>query len=150
MTNSTRLVKRSKKPGAAKARPRASGPASELVQALRRLQTAASRIRAAAIVDTDGMTIASLLPQRAQERRVGAIAAALLSLGEQTIAEFGHGELERVFIEGENGYTVVTPAGPTAVLTVVAQKDAKVGLVFMQMSRAVEEVRTILSLAFAP
>lgn len=144
MANRNKPTKQSKKNASKKASPRATGPATALTQTLQRLQTTASKIQAAAIVSTEGLTIASLLPKRVEERRVGSMTAALLSLGEQTVAEFGHGQLERVFIEGENGYTVVTPAGPNAVLAAVAQKDAKVGLVFMQMSRAAEEVQTIL------
>jgi hypothetical protein len=63
------------------------------------------------VVSVDGFAIASELPVSVEERLVSAMAAAMLALGEQTANEFEHGGLERVFVEGADGYTILTSAG---------------------------------------
>jgi predicted regulator of Ras-like GTPase activity (Roadblock/LC7/MglB family) len=116
-----------------------------LTDILIQLGRAAPGILGSAIVSIDGFTIASELPGEVEERKLGAMAAALLGLGEQTVLEFEHNKLERVFVEGEEGYTIVTATGDEAILAVIARKDAKLGLLFLQVGRVAEEVARILS-----
>ncbi len=119
--------------------------AEALTEVLRRFQGAAPGVRGSAVVSFDGFTIASELPGSVEERRVSAMAAAMLALGEQTANEFEHGGLERVFVEGAAGYTIVTSAGPDAVLAAIAGKDAKLGLIFLQMGRIAEAAKEIMA-----
>lgn len=115
--------------------------AKALTEVLRGFQGAAPGVMGSAVVSADGFAIASELPGSVEERRVSAMAAAMLALGEQTANEFEHGGLERVFIEGVAGYTIVTSAGKEAVLAAIAAKDAKLGLIFLQMARTAESVK---------
>jgi predicted regulator of Ras-like GTPase activity (Roadblock/LC7/MglB family) len=112
-----------------------------LTGVLRSFQGAAPGVMGSAVVSADGFAIASELPGSVEERRVSAMSAAMLALGEQTASEFEHGGLERVFVEGDSGYTIITSAGPDAVLAAIASKDAKLGLIFLQMARTAEAVR---------
>ncbi len=114
---------------------------SRLSELLRSLQSSTPGVLGAGIISADGFAIASELPQSVEERRVAGMAAAMLALGEQTTSEFEHGSLERVFVEGKEGHTIIMSAGPEAVLSVVARKDAKLGLVFLQMERTAQAVR---------
>ncbi len=118
---------------------------AKLTELLRAFQASTPGVVGAGIISMDGFAIASELPQSVEERRVAGMAAAMLALGEQTTSEFEHGLLERVFVEGEEGYTIIMSAGPDAVLSVVARKDAKLGLVFLQMERAAERVRQAMA-----
>ena len=117
---------------------------NRLTELLRSFQASTPGVLGAGVISTDGFAIASELPQSVEERRVAAMAAAMLALGEQTTNEFEHGRLERVFIEGTDGYTIIMSAGPEAVLSAVARKDAKMGLVFLQMERAAEGIRAAM------
>jgi predicted regulator of Ras-like GTPase activity (Roadblock/LC7/MglB family) len=117
----------------------------ELTGVLRSFQAAAAGVMGSAVVSADGFAIASELPGSVEERRVSAMAAAMLALGEQTANEFEHGVLERVFVEGASGYTIVTSAGPEAVLAAIANRDAKLGLIFLQMGRTAEAVREAMT-----
>jgi len=112
-----------------------------LTEVLRGFQAAAPGVMGSAVVSVDGFAIASELPGSVEERRVSAMSAAMLALGEQTANEFEHGGLERVFVEGVDGYTIVTSAGPDAVLAAIAGRDSKLGLIFLQMGRAAESVK---------
>lgn len=115
-----------------------------LERALKVFMTASPDVEAAALVTLDGFIIASALPQGMQEDRVGAMSAAILGLGERAAAELGRGSLSQVFIEGDDGYVVLLAAGGRAVLTVLAAKDAKLGLVLYDMKTTAARIGDIL------
>jgi predicted regulator of Ras-like GTPase activity (Roadblock/LC7/MglB family) len=101
-------------------------------------------ILAAALVSLDGFTMAAALPEGMQDDRVGAMSAAILGLGERASAELGRGALTQVFIEGEGGYVMLIAAGDRAVLTCIADIEAKLGLVLYDMRDAAETIAEIL------
>jgi predicted regulator of Ras-like GTPase activity (Roadblock/LC7/MglB family) len=112
----------------------------QMVGRLRDLQVGTPDIEASAVVSVDGLIIASALPANVEEDRVSAMSAAMLSLGERIAGELGRGTLDQVYIRGDNGYVILTAVGEEAVLTVLARKDAKLGLVFLDMRRAAEDL----------
>jgi uncharacterized protein len=112
----------------------------QMVTRLRALQAAAPDIEASAVVSVDGLIIASALPQGSEEDRVSAMSAAMLSLGERIAGELGRGNLEQVYIKGNAGFIVLTSVGAEAVLTALARQEAKLGLIFLEMRRAAEDL----------
>ncbi|HNK62746.1 MAG TPA: roadblock/LC7 domain-containing protein [Anaerolineales bacterium] len=114
--------------------------AEQLVERLRNMQAAAPDIEASAIVSVDGLIMASALQQGVEEDRVSAMSAAMLSLGERISGELGRGVLEQVYIKGDKGAIVLTAIGEEAVLTAMARQDAKLGMVFLEMRRAAEDL----------
>ena len=112
----------------------------QIVNRLRSMQAAAPDIEASAIVSVDGLIMASALPAEVEEDRVSAMSAAMLSLGERISGELGRGGLEQVYIKGSNGFIVLTAVGSEAVLTALARQDAKLGLIFLEMRRAAEDL----------
>lgn len=115
-----------------------------LADALNRLMDDSQEISAAALVSLDGFIMASALPEGMQEDRVGAMSAAILGLGERAAVELGRGQLSQVFIEGDGGYVMLIAAGDRAVLTALAETDAKLGLVLYDMRAAAQEIAEIL------
>jgi uncharacterized protein len=115
-----------------------------LVERLRDLQASSTDIEASAIVSVDGLTIASALPQGVEEDRVSAMSAAMLSLGERIAGELGRGSLEQVYIKGETGYVVLMSIGQDAVLTALAREQAKLGLIFLDIRRAAEDLAKLI------
>lgn len=115
-----------------------------LVERLRNLQMSTPDIEASALVSVDGLAIASALPGGVEEDRVAAMSAAMLSLGERIASELGRGALDEVYVKGARGYVILTAVGEEAVLTVMARGGAKLGLVFLEMRRAAEELADIL------
>lgn len=113
----------------------------KLAQVLKDLEATTPDIEASAIVSVDGLMIASALPRDVEEDRVAAMSAAMLSLGERTAGELARGELSEVYVKGEHGYVILMSAGENAVLTALARKDAKLGLVFLDMKRTAGEIR---------
>jgi predicted regulator of Ras-like GTPase activity (Roadblock/LC7/MglB family) len=115
-----------------------------IVDHLRDLQASTPDVEASAIVSVDGLIIASSLPARVEEDRVSAMSAAMHSLGERIASELGRGLLNQVYVKGESGYIVLTAIGDEAVLTVLARPSAKLGLVFLEMRRAVEDLEKLI------
>ena len=116
----------------------------QMVDRLRELQASSPDIEASAIVSVDGLTIASALPQGVEEDRVSAMSAAMLSLGERISSELGRGILDQVYVHGDSGYVILMSIGEDAVLTVLAREQAKLGLIFLDMRRAAEDLNKLV------
>lgn len=101
-------------------------------------------IEASAVISTDGLMMAAMLPANLDEDRVGAMGAAMLSLGDRTAQELGRGALEQVLIKGDNGYVLMTHAGREAVLSVLAKPSARLGLIFLDVKRAAEAISKVI------
>ena len=116
----------------------------QMVARIKDLQISTPDIEASAVVSVDGLIIASALPPNVEEDRVSAMSAAMLSLGERIAGELGRGLLDQVYIRGADGYVILTSVGEEAVLTVLARQDAKLGLVFLDMRRAAEDLSQLI------
>jgi len=119
--------------------------AEELNEILRNLRSSSSDIEACAVVSEDGLMIASLLPQGLEEERIAAMSAVMMSMGTRTAQELQRGSLEQLFVKGDKGYIIGVYAGPHALLLALAKEDAKLGLIFFDLSKAAEETRKIFA-----
>lgn len=108
------------------------------------LNGSSADIEASAVISTDGLMMASLLPAGLEEERIGAMGAAMLALGARTAQELNRGELEQVLLKGSQGYVLLTGAGRDAVLAVMAKASAKLGLIFLDVRRAAENIARIV------
>ena len=77
-------------------------------------------IQGAALVTPDGLPLATSLPGGMDDERVSAMSAAMLSLGDRIGGELSRGSIERIFIEGNKGFGILTSCAEDAVLLVLA------------------------------
>jgi hypothetical protein len=112
-----------------------------MVNRLRDMQATATDIIASAVVTVDGLTLASVLPSELDEDRISAMSAAMLSLGERIASELQRGELDEVYIRGEEGFVLLTAVGQEAVLTALSRNEGRLGLIFLEMRRAAEDLQ---------
>ena len=110
----------------------------QLGEALRDLQASSADVEGAAVVSVDGLSMASSLSANVEEDRVSAMSAAMLSLGDRIAGELGRGKLEQCHVKGQNGFVILMAVGEEAVLTVLARPQTRLGLVLLDMSRAVD------------
>ena len=101
-------------------------------------------VTAALIVSTEGLLIASALPQGIDEERIAAMTATLLSLSKMAIIEMRKGDFDQLYIKGSEGYLLVMQAGPNAVLAVSTTKDIRLGLVLLDCGRICENISRFL------
>jgi uncharacterized protein len=88
--------------------------------------------------------MASSLPTDVDEDRISAMSAAMLSLGDRIASELNRGTLEQVYIKGSDGIIVLMAVGEDAVLTVLAREKARLGLIFLDMRRATEDLARLV------
>ena len=102
-------------------------------------------VQGAALVSPDGLPLASILPGGMDEERTSAMSAAMLSLGERIGQELARGNVERIFVEGDNGYGVLVGCGDDAVFLVLASPAAKQGMLMLDIKRTVSELKAALN-----
>ncbi|NEO73556.1 roadblock/LC7 domain-containing protein [Moorena sp. SIO3H5] len=106
--------------------------------------TSTADIQGAAVVTTDGLPLASSLPGEMDEERVSAMSAAMLSLGERIGSELARGDIDRIYVEGKEGFSVLTSCGEEAVFLVLASKAAKQGVLMLEIKRTLAELKPML------
>lgn len=111
-----------------------------ITKALKTLSNNTPDVEAAALIDNDGLMIASAMPADMDDDAVAAMSAALLGLSERIAKELGRGMFELVMLRGANGYSVLVRCGPNAVLTVLAGPKAKLGLIFLDINRTAADL----------
>jgi predicted regulator of Ras-like GTPase activity (Roadblock/LC7/MglB family) len=116
-----------------------------LSRLIKNLSITTPDVEAAAVIDNDGLVIASALPADVDDDAVAAMAAALLGIGERIVAELRRGNFEVVMIRGDLGYLILTRSGPDSVLAILATKSAKLGLIFLDAARTAKEIARTLA-----
>lgn len=118
--------------------------ASMLTEIIQKFVTATPDIQGSALVTPDGLPLASVLPQDMDEERTAAMSAAMLSLGERIGRELSRGAIDRIVVEGEKGYGVMVSCGDDAVLLVLASKEIKQGILFLEIKNIVKDLTSIM------
>lgn len=111
---------------------------------LRKLNSTSQHIEASAVMSRDGLAMASALEKDVDPDRLGAMCASMLSLAAKTSSELGRGKLNRVLIEGENGYLLIVHIGRNAVLSVVSRQDSNLGMVFVEARKTAELIAKLV------
>ncbi|QEQ01363.1 roadblock/LC7 domain-containing protein [Thermosynechococcus sp. QKsg1] len=101
----------------------------------------ASNVQGAALVSPDGLTLAAVLPSGMDEERVAAMSAAMLSLGERIGRELSRGQIERILVEGNSGYGILTSCTEDAVLLVLADASAKLGIINLEIKNVIADLQ---------
>jgi predicted regulator of Ras-like GTPase activity (Roadblock/LC7/MglB family) len=114
---------------------------------LRGLRGASPDIIGAAVVSIDGFIVASVLPAEVDEELVSGMAAAMLGVGERISSELMASVMEQVYVRSEKGYVVLNAVGADSVLVVLTSKDAKLGLVFIEVKRRCAELTKVIAAA---
>jgi predicted regulator of Ras-like GTPase activity (Roadblock/LC7/MglB family) len=97
-------------------------------------------LEGAVLTTADGLPVEAVLPAGMSEERLAAMSAAILSLGERAAFELEKGNLEQITVKAEKGFVIVTGIGQEAVLTVMEPHDANLGLLYLEIRKAAEEL----------
>lgn len=118
---------------------------------LKKLHALVEGVKAAVIVNMDGLLVAAYPPEDEEDPyanpaggpQVAAMSATLFGLAEKTFGRLKQGTLERLLMEAEEGTMVIYPAGRAAVVVLVS-KEAHMGHVLYATKQAAVEVTRIL------
>ncbi|MEW6553178.1 MAG: roadblock/LC7 domain-containing protein [Actinomycetota bacterium] len=118
----------------------ASDRIEKMSSILRELRSGLQEIEAAVLISSDAMALASDISDEADEEMIGALSASVLGMGERAARDLKRGELEQVYIKGDQGYLLLVHCGPDALLSLLVRPEAKLGVVFMEGKRTAEEL----------
>jgi uncharacterized protein len=107
---------------------------------LRGLRAGAPEIIGATIVNSDGFIVASVLPGEIDEDLIGGMAASLLGVGERISTDLMRAEMEQTYVRSPKGYIIVNAVGPDSALVLLVTREAKLGLIFLELKRTIVEL----------
>jgi len=116
----------------------------KITEILRRIRVSSPDVVGAAVVSLEGFIIAAVAPSEIDEELVGGMAAALLGVGERISGELMRAPMEQTYVKSEKGYVMLNAVGQEAVLVLLATKEAKLGLIFLELRRTVPELLKVL------
>jgi predicted regulator of Ras-like GTPase activity (Roadblock/LC7/MglB family) len=109
-------------------------------EVLRSLRQGTPEIIGATLVTSEGFIIASVLPSDVDEDMIGGMSASLLGVSERIASELMRSGMEQTYVRSPKGYIVVNAAGPDAVLVLLVSREAKLGLIFLELKRTIAEL----------
>ena len=101
-------------------------------------------VDASAIVSRDGLLIAADIPQNVNAEAFAAMTAAMLGAAETATSELGKGVPDRVIVEGKEGKIIATGAGSKALLVVMTNPKASLGLILFKIGKASDKIKEVL------
>jgi predicted regulator of Ras-like GTPase activity (Roadblock/LC7/MglB family) len=111
---------------------------------LRGLRAGSPEVIGAAVVSTDGFIVASVVPNEIDEDVIGGMAASLLGVGERISADLMRAQMEQTYVRSPKGYIIINSVGPDASLVLLVTREAKLGLVFLELKRTIAELSSLL------
>ncbi len=98
-------------------------------------------LTASAIVSIDGLPIVSVLERNIDSSRVGSLSAALMSLCAQTARLLSCGNFNQMTLQGNQGDVLLMQISDELALVSTAHSDTPMGMILVQLRRAVKEIR---------
>ena len=102
------------------------------------LNSSMPEILGGAVISTEGLIISSVIQRKFDEDLIGGMTASMLGIGERISAELMGSDMKQVYVQSLNGYVVVNAVGDDACLVVLVSKQAKLGLIFLEIQRAIK------------
>jgi predicted regulator of Ras-like GTPase activity (Roadblock/LC7/MglB family) len=102
-------------------------------------------VETSAIASRDGLLICSTITKKEQVETFVAMSATMIGAAETATMELGKGIPDRIIVESKRGRIIGTGAGPKALLLVMTKPDASLGLVLIEMTKASEQIKEVLS-----
>lgn len=115
----------------------------ELQENLRVLRQAVPEITGVMVATSDGLPLATDLPE-SEAARVAAMSATALGLGKRIAQTTVLGALEEVVVRGKEGYLIIYSAGDKGVMAVTAPMGINLGLVHLEARQAAGRITALL------
>lgn len=102
------------------------------------------QIKASAIVSKEGLLINSRTPPDVDARIFSALCSTIVGAAEAASEQMTTGNVSQISVKTEKGTIVLMPAGDKAILTILSEPEAQLGLIFYEMESRAEQVDQIL------
>lgn len=121
---------------------------AEVLEEIRRLRARLPQVTGAVAASTDGFVIAQDAAGPEAEG-VAALTAASLAVAVRLADATGRGAFRELLVRGEDGYVATYAAGPSAVLTVLAEPRTNVGRLHLESRISGARVAELVAEALA-
>jgi uncharacterized protein len=102
------------------------------------------QIKACGIVSKEGLLINSITPPDVDARIFSALCSTIMGAAEAASGQMTTGAVSQISVKTEKGTIVLIPAGMKAILTVLTDPEAQIGLIFFEMENRAAQVDEIL------
>ncbi|EKQ52899.1 MAG: hypothetical protein B655_1570 [Methanobacterium sp. Maddingley MBC34] len=102
------------------------------------------QIKACGIVSKEGLLINSRTPPDVDARIFSALCSTIMGAAEAASGQMTTGGVSQISVKTEKGTIVLLPAGSKAILTVLTEPEAQLGLIFFEMETIAQEVNQIM------
>ena len=113
----------------------------QLKQILSELVNNSTDIVGAAIVDSDGLLLASQFNTAIDGTRVAAVSAGLISLASRSAQQLNQGTVKQTLIQAENGNIIAIRATENASFVALTPTSVNLGMAFMECRDAANAIR---------
>jgi predicted regulator of Ras-like GTPase activity (Roadblock/LC7/MglB family) len=117
---------------------------SKIQDALRVLRASTPEVVGAVVVNMEGFVVASMLPADVDEELIAGMAASLLGVGERISADLMGSNMEQIYTRSPKGYIVLQAINAEAALVLLVTREAKLGLVFLEVKRVSSELARVV------
>jgi len=102
------------------------------------------QIKACGVVSTEGLLITSRMPPEMNERIVGALCSTIIASAETASSQMGTGNVSEVSVRTAEGTLLLKPAGEKALVIALAEVEAQIGLITVEIELRAKQVQEIL------
>ncbi|MEU0341801.1 roadblock/LC7 domain-containing protein [Streptomyces bobili] len=122
---------------------------AEVLNELHRLRTRMPRLTGALAASVDGFVLAQDMPG-VQPEGLAALTAAALGVGHRMVDLTACGEFRELLVRGAGGYVATYAAGPSAILTLLADDRANVGRLHLEGRRSGAHIAVLMAAGPTP
>lgn len=109
---------------------------------LRSICASTRDIAGAALVSMDGSTVACALPAGTDEAALARSSASLFEVGGRTATDLLRDGADQILVRSRRGYVLVHTLDSDSALVLLLNREAKLGLVFLELNRYLAELST--------
>ena len=102
------------------------------------------QVKASCIVSKEGLLINARTPPDVDARIFSALCSTIIGAAEAASGQMNTGTVAQISVKTEKGTIVLLPAGIKAILTVLTEPEAQLGLIFFEMETRAAQVDEIL------
>ncbi len=111
---------------------------------LKSIRTSTPEVIGASVVNSEGFTIASLLPAEVDEELVAGMSAALLGVGEKISSDLTHAEMEQTYVRSSKGYIIINSISDESALVLLVTREARPELFLLGLKRALTDLARLV------
>jgi uncharacterized protein len=112
----------------------------QMVEILKELRTESDGVHAVVLISSDAMPLASDMPNGMEEELLSATASALIASGERVARELLMGNIDQVYLRGDEGDLVAVKVNDDALLACTVDHNEKMGMTLLEVNRCAQKL----------